>query len=405
MIKKALKMRRGTKIGWVLVALALLLSVWVIISQSAKADTTTSEGIVINDGGDTIIGYTGGGGDITGADIPPTVLFVEAGAFAGQSAINSIVLPPSIVVIGENAFSGCEGLTNISISGTSIADIPAGCFENCISLSSVSLPDTVGNIGANAFLNCGSLTSCEIPANSTVDPLAFKGCYSFNYTVAGGSSNYIASNGNLYDSSGSRLVRVSPSIASLDTSAVLSSCREIGTGAFAANQLIEKFTVPSSVVTIGENAFSGCKIREITIPATTTNIGSQSNWESLKTIYGESDSAAELWSTVQNVTFIPIGQNTTNPGSNNTTTPSQQGTTVNNNTTINNNNNNVVNGGGSTKTTANGKDATPKTADGDLDPRWFAIFGILLSGVAMIIYSKTRKLEYIMVKKDSDLDS
>ncbi len=413
MIKNALKMKRGTKIGWVLVAFSLLLSVWVIISQSVKAETTTSEGIVINDDKDTIIAYSGAGGDLTCSDVPPTVVAIAPNAFAGQVAITSIAIPPGIASIGEGAFSGCEGLTNVGISGTFVADIPARCFENCTSLSSVSLPASVGNIAANAFLNCGSLTSCEIPANATVDPLAFKGCYSFNYTVAAGNPNYIASNGNLYDSTGTRLVRVSPSISSLEPSSILSSCKEIGAGAFSANQLIDKFTVPASVTTIADNAFSGCVIKEITIPGTTTSIGKQANWPALKTIYGESDSAAELWSTLQGtesegVLFIPIGQSTvpgTTPGTGaggNGGTTAPTGSTI-NNTTINNNN--VVNGGGSAKTTANGKDATPKTADGDLDPRWFAIFGILLSGVAMIVYSKTRKLEYVIVKDNSDLDS
>ena len=49
-------MKRGTKIGWLLVAFSLILSVWVIVSQKSDASTTTSEGFVISDDGTVLEG-------------------------------------------------------------------------------------------------------------------------------------------------------------------------------------------------------------------------------------------------------------------------------------------------------------------------------------------------------------
>ena len=56
-------MKRGTKIGWLLVAFSLILSVWVIVSQKSDASTTTSEGFVISDDGTVLEGYTGAGSE------------------------------------------------------------------------------------------------------------------------------------------------------------------------------------------------------------------------------------------------------------------------------------------------------------------------------------------------------
>ena len=60
---KIKNMKKGTKIGWLLVALSIVLSVWVIIAQSSKA--VEENGFVVDDSG-TITAYTGGLSNISG---------------------------------------------------------------------------------------------------------------------------------------------------------------------------------------------------------------------------------------------------------------------------------------------------------------------------------------------------
>ena len=414
MVSKLFNMKRGTKIGWVMVAFAILLSLWVIIGQSAKADTTTPEGLVIDDSGTIVRGYVGTEGVIPASVFPSTVTTIEAKAFKDTN-ISSVELPASVTSIGEEAFSGCGNLANIAFSTTGVTAISRNTFANCNSLSSVSLPAGITSIEENAFLNCGSLQSCKLPGGATVDPLAFKGCSSLaKYEIDGGlGTNYMSYNGNLYDTTGQRLLRVAPGISSLTEGEIYSGCIEIGTGAFSANQWLTEFTVPAKVSKISQNAFSGSSIVKLTVSSALTNIEDQGSWGSLKEVYGYSDSPAETFAinhTDEGVMFYAIDLNNAeeevvdDTGEDAQPTPAPSGNTG---TIINNTvtGNTVTNGGGSTAVTASGKDVTPKTADGDFDIRWFAIMGIFLAGIASIIYSRFRKLEYISVKKESDLDS
>ena len=51
-------MKRGTKIGWFLIALSVILSVWVIVSQSSDASQATESGLVLSDDGTVLEDYT-----------------------------------------------------------------------------------------------------------------------------------------------------------------------------------------------------------------------------------------------------------------------------------------------------------------------------------------------------------
>ena len=375
-------MKFGTKLGWILVAFSIVLSVWVISGIGNEASTTDENGFVIEDDGVTLSGYTGPGGTVS---IPAGITTIASGVFADNAAVTSVTVPDTVTSMGTGVFSGCTNMGSVSLSGN-LSSIPDSTFYNCSSLSGVSLPGVSG-IGSNAFYGCTSLSSITIPASvSSIGSAAFDECPGMSsITVSGGNSSYTSYDGCLYNISGSNLIRCPEGKSSLNLS---SACTSIGT-----------------------DALKNCNyISTVTIPATVTSIGSQSNWNP-SVIYGYSDTAAESYAAQNGITFEVLntsdegGESTDDSGENNESTEGENGTAETENTDSGDGSGAAAaptsgTGGGSTSGGASGngghvKDATPKTADGDIDPRYFLSLGFLLAGVAAILYSNKKKINYV----------
>ncbi len=260
-------MKRGTKIGWFLIALSVILSVWVIVSQSSDASQATESGLVLSDDGTVLEDYTGNGGAVT---IPDGVTTINAGVFASKD-ITSVVMPSSVTSMGTGVFSGCTSLTSVSLS-SSLNGIPEETFRECLSLGSVTIPDSATSIGSNAFYGCASLSSVSIPASvSSISTDAFSGCGNLsNISVASGNGAYASSDGCLYNASKTRLLLVPEGKTSL---AIAAGTTTIGTGALQDCTGISTVSLPNSVTTIEANAFTDSGVETITIPASVTSIG------------------------------------------------------------------------------------------------------------------------------------
>ncbi|MCR5145581.1 MAG: leucine-rich repeat domain-containing protein [Lachnospiraceae bacterium] len=422
-------MRRGTKIGWLLVAVSLILSVWVISSQSTSAETLEG-GFEVSDSDSSVLtGYSGAGGALT---IPGTITSINAGAFANNSSITSVVVPDSVVSIGSGAFQGDSNLQSVTL-GNGITSIASNLFRECTSLSSVNIPSGVTSIGSAAFYQT-PISSISIPAATTSISLdAFgqaKNLTAIN--VAGGNSAYSSSGGCLYNASGSRLLLVPEGKTSVSIAAGTTT---IASGAFSDCTNISSLTVPDSVTTIESNAFTGSGIASITIPATTTSIGSQSGWTP-STIYGYANSAAETYAMDNNIPFIVVGENATDDSDdsesggstdNGSTDNGSSGGSGSGETPVDENGNpippavdengnpipmvdangNPIPQGSSASGVANGTangagghtlDNTPTTADG-VDTRYFLCIAIFAGGVGVIMYSRFSKFKYLSDKK------
>ena len=382
-------MKFGTKLGWILVAFSIVLSIWVISGIGNEASTTDENGFVIEDDGVTLSGYTGPGGTVS---IPAGITTIASGVFADNGAVTSVTVPDTVTSMGTGVFSGCTNMSSVTLSGN-LSSIPDSTFYNCSSLSGVSLPG-VSSIGSNAFYGCSSLSSITIPSSvSSIGSGAFDECPGMSsITVSGGNSSYTSYDGCLYNISGSNLIRCPEGKSSLNLS---SACTSIST-----------------------DALKNCNyVSTLTIPATVTSIGSQSNWNP-SVIYGYSDSAAESYAAQNGITFEVLntsdesGESSDSDDDNNGEENSDSGNTENGdsgNTDSGNTNSGDGSGaatgtttgtGGSTSGGASGngghvKDATPKTADGDIDPRYFLSLGFLLAGVAAILYSNKKKINYV----------
>lgn len=401
-------MKRGTKIGWLLVAVSIIMCVWVIVSQSVDADPA-EDGFVI--AGGELTGYSGPGGDIT---IPNEVTSIAAGVFTDAQragiSITAVTMPDTVLSMGEGVFSGCDELVSVRLS-SALATIPAKTFYGCNALSSVSIPEGVSSIGSEAFYGCNAISSITIPASvSSLPTNAFAECNSLsNITVVAGSTSYKSADGCLYNGSGSKLLLVPVDKTSVSLAA---GTVTIGSGSMQ-NSSVGVLTLPNSVTTIESNAFSGSAIEKITIPASVTSIGAQSGWTP-DAIYGYADSAAERFAKDYDIPFYVIGNDggTDEPGGsdepgNDPNTPGDNGTND------GANNGNTSNGGGTTGNGTTGgaagngtiagsgtsggahvKDVTPTTADG-IDPRFFLCFAVFAGGVGVILFSRFNKLKYV----------
>ena len=205
----------------------------------------------------TITGLTE---SVGAAEIPSniegkTVTSIGDQAFRYRSLTN-ITIPDSVTNIGNYAFYSCP-LTSVTIPGsvTSIGESP---FFRCLSLTNVTISDGVTSIGNYAFYYCISLTSVTIPGSVTnIGDGAFFMCYNLaEINVDHDNTVYCSIDGVLFD--GDKTIII----------------------CFPAGKMAPFYTIPGSVTSIEEMAFSDCtNLTSVTIPGSVTNIGEMAFYE------------------------------------------------------------------------------------------------------------------------------
>ena len=177
---------------------------------------------------------------LTGITIPGTVETVEQDAFS-QNDLTSIVIEEGVKSIGKSAFSQTSKfneesskIANVVIPG-SITEITERAFESS-RIASVTICAGVKTIGDNAFLR-NQLKKIVFP----------EGLTEIGYRAF--SENFI------------------------DSITFPASLVKIGKSAFSGAKTLTVLTLPPNLKTIGDEAFLGCKLREINIPASVKTIG------------------------------------------------------------------------------------------------------------------------------------
>ena len=217
--------------------------------------------------------------------IPAHLFYISTSSY--RPNIKSVIIGSNVTSIGERAFYDCSGLMSITIPA-GVTSIGYEAFYGCDGLMSVTIGSGVTSIGGSAFYGCYKLvevynkSSLSITAGS-----AFNGYISYYaknvYTAEGGSWLTDTSDGYrfLYDGTNGYLIGYygdQTELALPDSFTAYNGTEITEYGiyqyAFAYQTGITSVTIPDSVTSIGNRAFSVCSgLTSITIPDSVTYIG------------------------------------------------------------------------------------------------------------------------------------
>ena len=165
-----------------------------------------------------------------------------------------------------------QGNARLKYRTCTVTSIGGSAFSDCTGLTSVTIPSSVMNIEKYAFEFCSGLTSITIPDGVTsIGDFAFKGNRLVAFEVSVDNLSYKAVSGFLLTKDGKTLVAVPGGLKSVT---IPDSVVSIGESAFSGCSGLESVTIPNGVTNIGASAFSGCSgLTSMTIPDSVTNIG------------------------------------------------------------------------------------------------------------------------------------
>ena len=139
----------------------------------------------------------------------------------------------------------------------------------------VTVPYGVTNIWDYAFSGCEDLSSVSIPGSvEDIGPYAFSGCENLTeFIVADDNPFYKSVDGVLLSNDGTLLCTY-PAGKSAAAYTIPSSVSTIGNSAFSGCKNLTGVTIPDSITIIAESAFWHCTaLTGVTIPDSVTSIG------------------------------------------------------------------------------------------------------------------------------------
>ena len=214
-------------------------------------------------------------------NIPQSLVQIRNDAFA-ESGIKEFIAPDSFKEIWGYAFKDCKNLEKVDLNKTtSIGDMS---FENCTKLSSIVLPNTLVELGTYVFSGCTLLNNIKMPSN----PIEITNTFIYGSGYYNDAKNWengilyvdnylITTNNDLLNQQSINVKEGTIVIAinaftnngkNLKSIVLPEGLKIIGSSAFSSLNSLSQINIPSSVISIGNNAFGSTDLYE-----------NQSNWE------------------------------------------------------------------------------------------------------------------------------
>jgi len=148
-----------------------------------------------------------------------------------------------------SAFTNTNSLTDVVISNN-ITSIGNYAFRGCTKLSACTIPDSVTSIGNYAFHSCSGLTEITIPSGvTTINTYAF--------TQIKSATAITFSQGSRLNSIGTRAFSDTSKYPAAVNVVLPEGLTTIGANAFTTTDGIATLSIPSTVTSIGNDAFRG----------------------------------------------------------------------------------------------------------------------------------------------------
>lgn len=256
---------------------------------------------------ETLAGNQGCNGDknLTGVYMTDKVTRIPYQSFLNCAALSSVTFSQNLITIDAFGFGG-----------TALAELPllpklttiGNCaFQNCKSLCSVKLGDRVTTIGSSAFNNCTSLTDIRLPSSlQTIGDTAFS-TVPAPFTIADFPAKLTSVGKTAFQGSGvvSAILRRGATYGSscfmqctdLSEVVVEDGVSIIPEAIFRECPALLEIVLPSSVITINNQAFYKSGLAEITLA------------EGLTTIGNDAFAYSQLMSVVLPETLTALGSN------------------------------------------------------------------------------------------------
>lgn len=259
-------------------------------SQGEPLDYTTQNSIILDESGSLPKLFEGSKsvslqsltvtGDMNGDDFRFLRLLLGAPLLPGEPSVESSVtgadLSDANIVEGGVSYDG----SRFTVSG----EISADLFADCVQLRSILLPVTATVMARDAFARCTALEELTIPAGvGSVLPSA--DCPALKaIDVSPANETYVSADGVLFNREATEILWFP--LGKTGNYTLPSSITSIGESAFSGTS-ITGLEIPASVTSISRGAFSGSSLAEISLPDNLTNIteGLFQNCASLTTLH------------------------------------------------------------------------------------------------------------------------
>jgi len=172
--------------------------------------------------------------------------------------MGNYTIPESVETINDYAFFR-SNIQSVTLPGNTLNRIGEFAFEFCVNLTSITIPDAVTQIGRYAFSDCSNMTSVYIGSGVwDIGIYTFVGCTHLqSIEVAAGNPYFTSDDDVLFNKTKTFLIQY-PAAKQGNSYVIPNGVTTLSGAALANCSGLTSITIPASVATVGEWAFTLC---------------------------------------------------------------------------------------------------------------------------------------------------